>query len=531
MKGRKTENRLSRPIVSISLLSIIIGVAVMIISVSIVKGFQEGIREKVIGFGAHIEITRHERSTSMESSPILRNQEFYPGLEEEDGVKNIQVFAYKPGLIQVFKDSLNDGNTSEGDIMGVLFKGIDTDYDWDFFADKLVEGELISFDKPNNEILISSYVSEKMGYQVGDEVDAHFIVGNVPKKRVFIVKGIYRTGFQEFDAKYMYCQLDHIQRLNKWGVQSFLTLADTCYGSHFVLKAITTGGSGQHQFDWGKGYQKEDYISFPAKAGFDITVKSAAFELDIFHLADQPSSLPDSASARIIVDKPCDCSKELLAAQPFQYDADSLILTPFGKVIIQNGTGSHNQYVGGFEVILENWEDLDRMDDIIYNDKIPFELKTEKITDRFPEIFAWLEFLDLNIIIILSLVLIVSLINMITSLLVVILEKTSMIGILMALGGSSKSIRKIFMYYSMYLLMRGLLWGNLIGIGLLAIQHFTGIIQLNPEAYYLDYAPVSFNLLNILLINLLTIIVCRLTLILPSLLVTRIKPIKAIKFQ
>ena len=148
-----------------------------------------------------------------------------------------------------------------------------------------------------------------------------------------------------------------------------------------------------------------------------------------------------------------------------------------------------------------------------------------------PDIFAWLDFLDVNILIIIILILVVSLINMITSLLVMILEKTNMIGILKAIGASNGSIRKIFLLNSLFLLSRGLLWGNILGIGLIALQYYTGIMSLNPEVYYLDSVPVNFNLFHILLINLLTIIVCRVTLIFPSFLITRIDPIKAIRFD
>ena len=174
---------------------------------------------------------------------------------------------------------------------------------------------------------------------------------------------------------------------------------------------------------------------------------------------------------------------------------------------------------------------IEQIDNIIYDNKIDNTLKTTTITERYEDIFAWLDFLDINILIIITLILIVSLINMITSLLVMILEKTNMIGVFKALGATNSSIRKIFLYNSLFLLSRGLLWGNVLGIGFLLIQHFSGFISLDPEVYYLDYVPVNLSIVNILLINLLTIIICRITLILPSLLVTRINPIKAIKFD
>ena len=182
--------------------------------------------------------------------------------------------------------------------------------------------------------------------------------------------------------------------------------------------------------------------------------------------------------------------------------------TPFGSVQIENGNGTSHLYGGGFEVILNDYNDLDKMDEIIYNE-VPFELNTEKITEKHADIFSWLNFLDININIVIVLILCVSLINMITSLLVLILEKTNMIGVLKAIGATNKNIRLIFLYHSFYLLGRGLLWGNILGVGLILLQHFTGILSLNAEVYFLDKVPVSLNLWYLLIINLLTIIICR----------------------
>jgi lipoprotein-releasing system permease protein len=202
----------------------------------------------------------------------------------------------------------------------------------------------------------------------------------------------------------------------------------------------------------------------------------------------------------------------------------------FGSVKIRNGNGTEHLYVGGFEVIINNWEDLETAELLVQNN-VPYELKTTSIKEMHRDIFSWLDLLDMNILIIITLILIVSLINMITSLLVLILEKTNMIGILKAMGGKNSSIRYIFIFHALFLLSRGLLWGNILGIGLLLIQYYTGIITLNAEVYSLDTVPVSFNIGHILAINALTILICFVILILPSYLVTKIKPVKAIRFD
>ncbi len=253
-------------------------------------------------------------------------------------------------------------------------------------------------------------------------------------------------------------------------------------------------------------------------------------ERDIYGYTVPVDSLTDMSYATLNVTNACDCTTELLQLKPIEYLSDSLIQAPFGTIQIKNGIGTSHLYTGGFEVIINNWDDLDQMDDMIY-DNIPFELQTSKVTDLHPEIFAWLDFLDMNIAVILTLMIIVSLINMTTSLLVLILEKTNMIGILKAIGGTNWSIRKIFLYNSFHLLVKGLFWGNLVGLSLLLIQKATEIIPLDPKVYYLDTVPISLNVSNILLINLFTIITCMIVLIIPSYLVSKINPVKAIKFD
>jgi lipoprotein-releasing system permease protein len=540
MKAENKESRLSKPIVLISLASIILGVSIMIISVSVVTGFQKGIRNKVIGFGSHIQVTNLFDNSSMESSSILIDQDFYPSLEEtEEGVRQIQIFAYKPAILQAKRDSVafelsnKDTIQSTQDILGVLFKGIDQDYDWDFFSEKIVAGKLIDFDSLNNQIMISQHISNIMGYKVGDQVDAFFIMDNGPKKRKFEVCGIYDTGFEEFDKQFIFTQIHHIQKLNNWGVQTYLTVRkDTCINNKFVLKAISTGGSGEYRYQWNGSdvYTENDYLLLSGDLEEEIQLVSTDYDREVYGLTMEANSVPDTARARVYVSKPCECNEEVLNSNQIQFKSDSEILMPFGEIKIQNGVGTHHLYTGGFEIILEEWDDLEKMDNII-DMNIPGLLQTRTITEMHPDIFAWLDFLDVNILIIIILILVVSLINMITSLLVMILEKTNMIGILKAVGAPNTMIRRIFLMNSIFLLSRGLFWGNLVGIGLILLQHFTGILSLNPEVYYLDTVPVNINILHILAINVLTVIVCRITLIFPSFLIMRINPIKAIRFN
>jgi len=534
MSGGKDKSKLSRPIVVISLTSIILGVAIMLITVSVITGFQEGIRGKVIGFGSHIQITEQGLSNSMESAPILIEQDFYPSLEEKPTIKKIQIFGYKPAILQSYRDSVSfniqnkDTSRSSLDILGVLFKGIDENYDWTFFEDKIIEGRIINFDTINKEVMISQHIANLMGYNVGDKCDAFFIRDNSgPKKQKFEIVGIYNSGFADFDKKLIFAQIHHIQKLNDWGVQTFVTLADTCINNQFVLKGITSGGSKSYEYNWGRGYLRDNYYPVLNKSG-KLRLISTDFSLNPLASRQTPQSIPDTAYIDIQIDSICSCNEENLAL--VEYISANDIKTPFGSVHIENGKGTHHLYTGGFEVLIHDWEDLDNLNELII-DEIPYNLKTTEITEMHRDIFAWLDLLDLNILIIIILILVVSLINMITSLLVLILEKTNMIGILKSMGGYNSSIQKIFIFNALFLLSRGLIWGNILGLGLLAFQYFTGFFSLNAEVYSLDTIPVDFNILHILYINLLTILVCFLILIIPSYLVTKIDPIKAIRFD
>jgi len=186
--------------------------------------------------------------------------------------------------------------------------------------------------------------------------------------------------------------------------------------------------------------------------------------------------------------------------------------------------------VGGFEVFIHDFDDLKETGFQVYSD-IDSSLNAYTIAEKFPAIFEWLRLFDTNIAVIIGIMILIAGINMITALLVLILERTQMIGILKALGNNNWSIRKIFLYNASYLIGRGLLWGNIIGIGLLLIQKYFGIISLNPETYYVSQAPVYLSIKHIAMINLGTLILCLLMLIIPSLIVSKISPVKAIKFD
>ncbi|MBC8344219.1 MAG: ABC transporter permease [Bacteroidetes bacterium] len=177
-----TKGNFSRPIVKIAIISIALGLATMIVSVAIVTGFQSEIRDKVIGFGSHIQISNYDSNVGLEPTPISKNQEFYPSITNIDGIRHIQVFAYKFGIIK-----------TDEQFEGVLLKGVGSDFDWDFFKKNMVEGDVftVSDTAKTNEIIISKYLASRLKFKTGDKLIMNFIVDNDQRARAFKIAGIY----------------------------------------------------------------------------------------------------------------------------------------------------------------------------------------------------------------------------------------------------------------------------------------------------------------------------------------------------
>lgn len=393
----------SRPIVSIAIAGIALGLAVMIIAMAITTGFKKEIQKKVVGFGSHIQILNLDTNSSYETKPIDRDQEFLSSLEEMAGIDHLQVFGIKAGIIK-----------TENDIQGVVLKGIGSDFNWDFFEESLVEGNIfrVTDTARTNEVLISQYISSLLQLEVGDDFAMYF-VQDPPRLRRFTISGIYETSLEEFDKIYVLTDIGHIQRLNNWD---------------------------------------ENQVS-----GFEITIDRFS-DLDLM------------------------------------------------TYLVRESVGF------GFE------EDGSM-------------LKVLSIQDKYPQIFDWINLQDLNVIIILVLMFLVAGFNMVSGLLILILERTQMIGILKSLGSANWSIRKIFLIQSGFMISRGLLWGNLVGIALCLIQYYFGVIKLDQSSYYLSTVPINFNILHILFINIGTLLLTVMMLIIPSAIISRIMPVKTIRFD
>jgi lipoprotein-releasing system permease protein len=393
------KSSVSAPIIKIGIAAIAIGVIVMLIAIATGLGLQQKIRDKVVAFNGHIEITNYDTNASDESQvPISIDQDFYPNFNAVEEVIHIQAVATKFAVIR-----------TETDFEGVVVKGVGADYNWDYFKEFLVEGRVPDFSgKRNEEILISTYLANRLGFKVGDTFQTLFgeNLNKAPRYINYEIVGVYNSGFQELDEKFCIADLRHIQRLNKW-------------------------------------------------------------------------------------------------------EADE---------------------VGSFEVFVEDFSNIDETYKTVFKE-IPSLLNATPVNQKYYTVFEWIKIFDNNTYGIIAIMIIVAGINMITALLVLILERTQMIGILKALGSSNWFIRKVFLYNASYLIGLGLLWGNLIGLGLLYAQKYFKLFPLNPDTYYVTEAPVYISLDYILLLNIGTFIACLLMLLIPSVIISKISPVKAIRFD
>lgn len=550
VKGKKV----SKPIVRISVVSIALAMIVNLITIAVVTGFQQEVRQKVSGFGSHIFILSAGENSIYESEAIRKDQFFLPLIENDEGIRSINVVGYKPVLFQSDENEItyqlpNGKDTTEYQyqVQGAVIKGVEANYDWDFFQQNLLEGKIPDFrvDSCSNHLVISKKLSNDLNYQVGDEVSA-FFVKNLPVKRKFYIAGIYETGLEEFDKKIVLGHLKRVQQLNDWGIQASLEIPDTLISGQLIVKADASRGNGNYRFDWGKGY--DTYIGYPICPTKDTTIRVIVSDYWSNVRSDiEETTLPDTAYLKIHVegDVEAPCYFELneideLDREYLNEEGTKFSISGNGKTIVFeriDGKGSSKHYVGGFEIMVNDWSQLDdvlarirkHVDLVLTKDGDL--LKTTSIVENQPDIFVWLGFLDINVIIILVLMVLIGIINMGSALLVLILIRSNFIGMMKAMGATNWSIRKIFLIQAGFLIGRGMLWGNLIGLTLCLVQKYTGFISLNPEVYYLTQVPIQLNVWHWLLLNAATLVVCLSALIIPSMVIMRIQPVKAIKFN
>ena len=398
------KRKVSRPAIRIATIGVAVGLAVMIISVSVVVGFKHSIRDKVVGFGSHIQVAEFTTLQGSGTQPIAITDSVMRILSKAPNVKHVQKFAIKQGILK-----------TDTDFLGVMFKGISAEYDTTFIHQNMIDGSIPAFSnsKSSNRLLISKIMADKLQTKCGDRLFAYFIDDNGVRVRRFTIAGIYQTNLTQYDKAICFTDLYTACRLNGW---------DSCQVSGAEI-AVN---------DYSKISLTEDFL--------------------IRHL-----------------NRTLDC---------------------YGNT---------------------------------------FTSKT--IREINPQIFSWLDLLDLNVWIILAIMTVVAVVTMISGLLIIILERTTMIGILKALGASNRTVRHTFLWFATFIVAKGLIIGDLVGIGLVILQKYTGLVKLDPATYYSSTVPVELNIVYVLLLNLMTLLVSVVVLVGPSYLISHIHPAKSMRYE
>ena len=401
-KGDK--RKVSRPAIHIATAGVAIGLAVMILTVSVVLGFKNTIRDKVIGFGSHIQVANFLTMQSSDPYPICIDDSIMRVIKGIEGVAHVERFALTQGILK-----------TDEDFLGISFKGIGPEYDLSFIKSNLKSGSLPSFSDSANKgnLLLSSATADKMNLKTGDKVYAYFISDTGVKMRRFTVSGIFQTNMSQFDNSLCFTDLYTARKLNNWDGQ-------LCSGAEVRVADL---------------------------------------------------QLIDAVASRI---------------------ADKV-----------NRTTDHEGNIFSSQTIYES----------------------------YPQIFSWLSLLDVNVWIILALMICVAGFTMISGLLIIILERTQMIGVLKALGMKGASVRHTFLWFAVFIIGKGMLIGDLLAAAIIVLQRQTGFISLDPTTYYVSEAPTEVNLPAFLLVNAATLLISVLVLVGPSFLISHIHPAKSMRYE
>ena len=394
----------TKPAVRIAMGGIAIGLIVMLLAVAIVIGFKSEVKNKLIGFGSHIQISvAVDKDSAVE--PLTIDSAMMARLESGKAICHTQATATQPGIIK-----------TDDNFHGIVLKGVSNDFNWDFFKQYLKEGKIpaISKDSVCKEVLVSKKVMELMKLRVGDKIRTYFIIDGKVRVRPLTISGVYSTGFSDYDKLVIISDIKHIQKLNGWEQNQCGTIEV---------------------------------------------------------LTDAPEKI-DEAN-------------------------DEVFSVIGNKVDVQSQKS----------------------------------LRSRTIREMNPQIFSWLDMLDMNVVIILALMMLVSGFTIISGLLILILGRTNMIGILKTLGAQNWSIRKIFIYQTLFLVGKGMLIGNIVGLTLCLLQKQFGLIGLDAENYYVDTVPISLSFTNWLLINIGVLATSALMLVGPTYIITKISPAETIRFE
>lgn len=394
--ARNTSGSFTRTIHRIAVISVTISLAALIISFFVLYGFKDAIRQKVYNLSGHLTVDKYAISNSFEENSILVTDSLMNELRRYPKVTHAQRYIIKAALIK-----------SEEGVQGILLKGVGIDFDRNRFNSQMVKGTFPAFgaEHISNEVVISARLATLLRLDV-DDVLMLFFVQQPPRFRRIEVAGIYSTGMEEFDDKFIFGDIGLLQRINDW-----------------------------------------------------------------------PS----------------------------------------------------NQ-VGGIDVFISDEDDMDEMESSLFN-TLPVDLNVTSAERRYPQIFEWLLLLNRNVLILLVIIVLVAALGMISMVLILIMERTRMIGLLKALGASNQLLRQIFIYTGLRLVFRGLLFGNSIALIFCWLQYKFRLIPLDVSNYYMHFVPISFHWPTLIVLNVLMIVLIGLTLFIPVRIISGVQPVQAIRFD
>jgi len=538
--------KVSKPIVRISIISIALAIVVNVVTVAIVTGFQHEVRNKITGFNAPLFISKKGTKQIFEGDAIYKNQKSLQELVGISGLKHISPVVFKPAMLQSTRftetiqlSSGKDSLISRQDIVGVVMKGVESSYDWTFIRNNLLEGRVLNFNSKHEELVLSKRMADQLNYSLNDTISVYY-VKNQPVLRKYKVVGIYQTGFEEYDQKLVFCRLPEVQKMNDFGIKTKIVIDDKLTNGKIVLKATVEGRAANLLYDWGSG--PDIYGGFYLSELSDTTLRLIVYQSDPLNRAQTPidtsylqinCSKSSVAATALLQDENGELIKESIGIDSYQMTSNLASV----QVRETEGLGTGKNFVSGFEVQITDWNDLKHVEEEIRSviEMRPNEnnelMQVSSILDTEKDLFAWLSFLDYNVYIIIFLMLLIGVINVGSAMLVLIVVRTNLIGMLKAMGARDWSIRKLFMYQAAHLIGRGLFYGNIIGFFLCYVQLKFAPLKLDPLVYYLDKVPVEVNPISWMLVNAITFCVCMISLIVPSYVVTKISPTKAIRFN
>ena len=474
----------SKPVVQIATAGVAIGIALIVIATSIVHGFQSEVKELVVGFGSDIQVLNGD----WKDQKIKRSETVEETLRSLPQVRSVHPFFTSPGIVE-----------SKSGLKGVVLKGMSGETSGGMLEKFLVQGTLPSVGGQDTAIL-SMELANRLELELYDRLTLYLIGGpRGIRTRTMVLGGIYRTGLIEYDEEFMFVPAKAIQSTSGWGMELHLLVDDG------AVEARAFGGSRSPKVTW-----------------------------SVIQPSGKASPLGWSSSGKHLLDEVI-ANEIMVVADSRDLEFNALPDTAWLRKLDGVWRADHTEpawgkAASGYEVYLENDADLWTTEANVYA-ALPLGWVTQTVTQQAPEMFTWLGMLDLNVEIIIGLMVLISIINMTSALLILILERRPMVGMLKALGMSDGQVLRIFIWQAARILGKGFWIGNALGLLVVYVQSTTGWIGLDPEAYYLSEVPIQLDAAFLVLVEVMVFGLCVAMMFFPALASTRIRPAEALRIN